>query len=1568
MAAPASLSDDIVGRQQAFRSCLVSDIQRWESGRPESEVEDGSPTGPFYPDEVDVRQRTYDPKRALAQGATLFVNGILGQVDSHKESAQQLAKVKKQPVVGVFNRSEGFPLDLVQCLTDHALPYDLNPAISRIRGFLSEGLGSTLIAHSQGTLILSHALRLQRKFYSREAITRYTVETFANVSPSWPEGPRYTHNVFPEDPVSTFAPAILQFLLPPLYRSRMKSGEVNPMESMRIVHFDPDSPLISRKEGAEKSKVNSHDLGNYLDQYQDFVATQPQGKGKHWLARLGRVVSSVIQLDRMSSAVAEWIRNWIIRLLVDIINGAIKITEAVISFAERTLLTAWNAAKAAVVWTGRQAMVAGRWAAHTASKAWDWTKQKGSQAWQATKKGVSSGWHWMTDRAKQAAHFGADVAHRTGDAILANREWIGETLRQASEAMAFLSAATAGTALVLSLTGVGAGLGAALGTASTLFALGSAAARSWYGVTLAAGTFDGSVHPDAAISEAKGAAFDLAIVGVGAAADKVTDAAEAVVGKHGPKAAAQTRAKLNEIGEKLRKLRLLDVEPIKRTPEAAARLKPFLRALKFADGLSKTVDLLTSGILEKSRLALEWGKRMGQRALIAAASRLLPPLLTSAPAKRLGTAALALAPRVASFGMAVAGKAKQSLSWGKDKVLGGASKATSFASRTWSALGSIGKVAKTAAFPLAKTFLSPSRWFKALQRSGDGASPQGVHADSLLSMLLQREGPGSLLAGSHANALAPLVGGAVGVARIHTGPLAAKTASLLQAEAFTIGQHVFFGEGKLNLGSERGLGLLAHELTHVGQQTQGGFQQSAASMDAMEKAAQHVGILARGAFAGGDSVHFESCDIDYLGDAPNADDTGRLDRIEAAAIEEAVRRLSALRISANLDQVTVSVDLDLRRMSDEECIDIWADRIFEAVKRAAPARASGQLAVQRSEEMAPETAVQHAKDDLPKLLLGGLLGFAIGSNPLGWAVGAGTALWYMNRRATEAGQVLGHANRSVLQESAYEGAASASDLMAQRYGLGIQGAEGFAGKTLHWFMSALMALAPTEAMAQTLPSPQETKAPQEKVLPKPIEEKKKESGLASIHMVGRRNYKVTVTVGGAKASAATLAKARSEFNQALKGYLAANQADVIDYDASVSPETEETRAKSAVDGFKAGETHYDSALASARAALLAEQVASDPTIKKIRAEKKKAGKTAKGRNFDQEIQDRTSVLKTGADKWSPGVDVAFLNHDYATSRDNLSKSSETFTTLEKDTSRKNFKYGFVHSGKDTNQVFADEIAAYEFDDDSRDWGKVLLGVSGGEGGPSSVNTYDNGLYSWGAMQFTSSGDEMREVIVSIRDAGVPQEKRGIETSETFQRVFAPYGVRIQKSDKKDKKDQIMIATENGDININSNKARQDPRIAQVFRAAGSDPEVVRHMIACKYKRFKNRVDKRSLSYDVLATKDAKEKTTQAISIKDLFDDRQMAIYLDHSNKAGEGGVAVAATKALQRYLNGSGNANRSQANLTNWKADAAEYVIRSISHQDEEFTGLSGDALDYRKRADRIGGMYEQSAGEADAK
>jgi hypothetical protein len=108
----------------------------------------------------------------------------------------------------------------------------------------------------------------------------------------------------------------------------------------------------------------------------------------------------------------------------------------------------------------------------------------------------------------------------------------------------------------------------------------------------------------------------------------------------------------------------------------------------------------------------------------------------------------------------------------------------------------------------------------ALQRTegGDEANVDPVPAvvDETL------DAPGSPLGQSARTFMEPRFGADFGHVVIHTGGRAAASARELDAEAYTIGNHVVFSEGRYAPDTKAGRALLAHELTHVVQQRGGG--------------------------------------------------------------------------------------------------------------------------------------------------------------------------------------------------------------------------------------------------------------------------------------------------------------------------------------------------------------------------------------------------------------------------------------------------------------------------------------------------------------------------------------------------------------------------------------------------------------------------------------------------------------------------------------------------------------------------------------------------------------------------
>lgn len=81
--------------------------------------------------------------------------------------------------------------------------------------------------------------------------------------------------------------------------------------------------------------------------------------------------------------------------------------------------------------------------------------------------------------------------------------------------------------------------------------------------------------------------------------------------------------------------------------------------------------------------------------------------------------------------------------------------------------------------------------------------------------------PGSPLDSQTRSEMEGRLGQDFGDVRIHTDAQAGASAKSVQAQAYTVGNHVVFGEGGYQPASDHGKRTLAHELTHVVQQRSG---------------------------------------------------------------------------------------------------------------------------------------------------------------------------------------------------------------------------------------------------------------------------------------------------------------------------------------------------------------------------------------------------------------------------------------------------------------------------------------------------------------------------------------------------------------------------------------------------------------------------------------------------------------------------------------------------------------------------------------------------------------------------
>jgi hypothetical protein len=192
-------------------------------------------------------------------------------------------------------------------------------------------------------------------------------------------------------------------------------------------------------------------------------------------------------------------------------------------------------------------------------------------------------------------------------------------------------------------------------------------------------------------------------------------------------------------------------------------------------------------------------------------------------------------------------------------------------------------------------------------------------------------------------ALEPVVGEDLRDVRLHTGPTAAATAAALGAEAFTVGRDIFFGQGRYQPGTPRGRALLAHELVHVRQQSEGipreGVGTGAEARSREEEARRAEREALRFAAAGpNDGLSIGRYRRTYVardGQPLSAADRARLDRISLRALEicrdilgAEVRRVPP----RTIERIEAQFDLDLTTMSDDEAARLWAEAMAREIQ------------------------------------------------------------------------------------------------------------------------------------------------------------------------------------------------------------------------------------------------------------------------------------------------------------------------------------------------------------------------------------------------------------------------------------------------------------------------------------------------------------------------------------------------------------------------------------------------------------------------------------------------------------
>ncbi|MGZ3428937.1 MAG: eCIS core domain-containing protein, partial [Polyangia bacterium] len=132
----------------------------------------------------------------------------------------------------------------------------------------------------------------------------------------------------------------------------------------------------------------------------------------------------------------------------------------------------------------------------------------------------------------------------------------------------------------------------------------------------------------------------------------------------------------------------------------------------------------------------------------------------------------------------------------------------------------------------------------------DGRDARTALAEKLGGQNGSGNGNGKALPGSLRGELENRLGASFADVRVHDDPAAAAEARKHGALAFTKGEDVYFADGKYDPGSTEGRRLIAHELTHVAQQS-GAAPTAAPSVSPSGSAVEREADRVSSAFAGG---------------------------------------------------------------------------------------------------------------------------------------------------------------------------------------------------------------------------------------------------------------------------------------------------------------------------------------------------------------------------------------------------------------------------------------------------------------------------------------------------------------------------------------------------------------------------------------------------------------------------------------------------------------------------------------------------------------------------------------------
>lgn len=166
------------------------------------------PNGAVYPpgselSEVEHFKPSVGPDRDYT---VVLVNGIINSPDALRDNCQRVADQLHVHVVGLYNSTWGFSADFGEAVGEK-LGAPGNAAVTQIAVLIEEAVLSGhrlhLMGHSEGALLISHAVR-EMKDYLREEMPEKAIEkamhdnvwvdTLGGAAYTYPVGPTYIHH------------------------------------------------------------------------------------------------------------------------------------------------------------------------------------------------------------------------------------------------------------------------------------------------------------------------------------------------------------------------------------------------------------------------------------------------------------------------------------------------------------------------------------------------------------------------------------------------------------------------------------------------------------------------------------------------------------------------------------------------------------------------------------------------------------------------------------------------------------------------------------------------------------------------------------------------------------------------------------------------------------------------------------------------------------------------------------------------------------------------------------------------------------------------------------------------------------------------------------------------------------------------------------------------------------------------------------------------------------------------------------------------------------------------------